>query len=356
MKPERKTYTVADLAAQCKGRFTGTPQEAARPIRTISTLWDATPEDVSWIMDAKYAKSVADCRAAAIIGSESLIGTHPRAILVEDASLAVAEVLDLYWTPPHAPAPGVHPSAVVDQTAVLGEQVAVGAHTVIGPGARIGERSIIHEGVSIGADVAIGRDCTLYDRCVIYDRCTLGERVILNAGVVIGADGFGYIFREGRHRRIAHIGTVRIEDDVEIGANSCVDRAKIGSTVIGRGTKIDNLVQVAHNVQMGPLCILAAQTGISGSVRLGSGVLAGGQSGIVDGVEIGDGARLGAKSAIIGDISPGLAVFGIPAQKSSEFFRQEARVRKLPKLNDQVAELARRVAKLEAATHHSEHG
>lgn len=354
---ESSRRTIAEITAHCRGRFAGTAQEAARPIRTVSTLLDATADDVSWIMDPKFASDMRQSNAAAIIGKESLLGNHPRGIFVEDPSLAVAQVLDLFWTPPHMPAAGVHPSAVVDPSVVLGRNVSVGALTVIGPDSRIDDDTIVHEGVSIGAGVHIGRGCTLYDRCVIYDRCTVGNQVILHAGVVIGADGFGYIFREGRHRRIPHIGTVFIEDDVEIGANSCIDRAKIGATVIGRGTKIDNMVQVAHNVRIGPLCAIAAQVGLAGSVRIGSGVLVGGQAGVADGITIGDAARIGAQCGVIrGHVQPGAVLFGTPAGKSTEVFRLEARIRKLPKLFDEVAELARRMAKLEAATHHSEHG
>lgn len=349
-------YTIAELAARCRGRFLGSAESAARQIRTVSTLQDATPDDLSWVVDAKHAKDLATSRAAAIIGSESILKTDARAIIVSDPSLAIADILDLFWTPAVAPPVGVHPSAVVNPTARLADHVAVGACAVIGPGAEIGEGSVIHEGVSIGAEVRIGRGCLLHDRCVVYDRCILGDRVIIHSGAVIGADGFGYIFREGRHRRIAHIGTVTIEDDVEIGANACIDRAKVGSTTIGRGSKIDNLVMVAHNVQMGPLCILAAQVGLSGSVRLGAGVLMGGQAGVVDGTVIGDGAMIAAKAGVDGVISAGTTLFGYPARERSEAFRIEARIRKLPRLYDEVAELARRVAQIEAATDHPEHG
>lgn len=353
---QSKQHRIRDLAAHCGGRFTGTPQEAECPVRAVATLTEATTDDVSWIQDEGHARSLSATRAAAVVGTAALVSSFPRAIVVEDAALAIAEILELFRTPLRAPAPGIHSTAVVHETAVLGKSVAVGAHVVIGPDTKIGDGVVIYPGVSIGASVEIGANCVLHDRCVIYDRCRLGNRVVLHAGVVIGADGFGYIFRDGRHRRIAHVGTVRIEDDVEIGANSCVDRAKVGATVVGRGTKIDNLVQVAHNVQVGPLCILAAQVGISGSTRLGTGVLAGGQVGIADGIEVGDGARLGAQSGVIADQPPGIAVFGTPAQKSSDFFRQEARVRKLPKLFDAVADLARRVANLEAAKNHPEDG
>lgn len=348
--------TIAQIAEACGGAFIGPPGDARRPIRGVQTLAESGPDEVTWLTDEKHLKNLADCKAAAVIGREDHVGDHPRALLVKDPALAIAKVLDLFHLPTHAPKQGIHPSAIVDPTAVIGENVAIGAYVVIGPAARIGKNTIIHPGVSIGADVAIGENCRLYDRCVIYDRCTLGKRVILHAGTVIGADGFGYIFREGAHRRLAHIGTVLIEDDVEIGANSCVDRAKIGVTVIGKGTKIDNLVQVAHNVQIGPCCMLAALTGIAGSTRLGTGVVMGGQSGVVDGVDVGDGVRIAAHSAVTKNVKPGQSVVGFPAMESKEAYRIDARVRKLPKLHEQVAELTKRLAQLEAATHHPERG
>ena len=351
-----KSYTIAQITEVCGGTFNGPPDDAQRPIRGVQTLVDSGSDEVTWLVEDKHLRSLDDCKAAAVIGREDHLGGHPRAILVKDPALAVALVLDLFHRPASAPKPGVHPSAVADPTAVIGENVAIGACAVIGPGARIGKNTVICPGVSIGADVAIGENCRIFDRCVVYDRCTLGNRVILNAGTVIGADGFGYIFRDGAHRKLAHIGTVLIEDDVEIGANSCVDRAKIGATIIGRGTKIDNLVQVAHNVRVGPLCVIAAQTGISGSCRLGTGVAVGGQAGIADGVDIGDGARLGAQSGSIGNIKAGMSVFGTPARDSKEVFKNDARVRRLAALFENVAELEKRLAQLEAATHHPERG
>lgn len=353
---QTQQHTIAELAARCGGRFLGPEQAGAKRIRTVAALNEAGPDDISWVVSPKHAKEVPASGAAAIVGTEALLGSDPRGIVVRDPSAAIADILDLYWIAPSAPAMGVHPTAIVDATASIAKSAAIGAYAVIGPRASVGDDSVIHEGVSIGAEVRIGEACLLHDRVVIYDRCTIGNRVIIHSGTVIGADGFGYIFRDGQHRRVPHIGTVTIEDDVEIGANSCIDRAKVGSTVVGRGSKIDNLVMVAHNVQLGPLCILAAQVGISGSARLGQGVIMGGQVGVADGVVIGSGAMIAAQSGIEGAVPPGVTMFGYPAKERSEAFRIEARIRKLPRLYDEVAELARRIEKLEAATHHSEHG
>lgn len=347
-----RSLTGRELADLCKGRLLSPDATAGAVIRTVSTLIDAGEDAVSWIAGNKHAKSLANSKAAIIIGSDELLAADPRGLVVNDPELAIAEVLDFFLIRAEAPPLGVHPTAIIHPTVKLDTNVAVGAHAVLLAGVHIGANSVIHEGVSLGRDVRIGRDSVIYDRVVVYDRCELGDRVIVHSGAVIGADGFGYIFRDGRHRKTAHIGTVIIEDDVEIGANTCIDRAKIGATRIGRGTKIDNLVMVAHNVQIGPLCVLAGQTGISGSVRLGTGVAMGGNSGVADGHCIGDGARIAATSVAFADVEAGEVVFGTPAQNRTTALRDQARVRRLARLFEQVTELSRRVAKLEAAADH----
>lgn len=352
---EQQGHTVEFLARHCRGRVADASR-ANVSIRRVAFIDEATPEAVTWITEGKYAKSLASTSAGAIIGTEAILKGNPRGIIVTDPELAVAEVLELFDTPQEKPAPGVHPAAVVHPDAHLGADAAIGALAVIHKGARIGEGTIIHEGVSIGKNVTIGRQSVIHDRCVIYDRCEIGSNVIIHAGAVIGADGFGYIFRDGRHRKIPQIGTVVIEDDVEIGANTCVDRAKLGATRIGRGSKIDNLVTIAHNVQLGPLCVVVAQCGLAGSARLGAGVVLGGQVGIVDGVHIGDGAKVAAKSVAMRDIDDGAVVWGNPARDHISAMRDLARVRKLHELFEQVARLERRVAELEAAADHRETG
>lgn len=351
-----KTFPLSHIVDLCGGRFVGPGDDARKQIVGVGSLTEARPNEISWLLEKKHARSLPACQAAAIVGPEDLLADHPRAVLVKDPALAIALILDLFHVPPVDPPPGVHPSAIVDPSAILQDNVSVGAFAAVGAQARIGRNTIIHSGVSIGAGVSIGDDSRLFDRCVVYDRCVIGHRVIIHSGTVIGADGLGYLFREGAHRKIAHNGIVIIEDDVEIGANSCVDRAKIGATVVGRGSKIDNLVQVAHNVQIGPLCVLAAQVGIAGSARVGKGVVFGGQSGTIDGVTVGDGVRVAGRTVATKNIEPGKSIVGFPGRDSKEAFRIDARVRKLPKLQQEVAELAKRVAQLEAATHHPERG
>ncbi|HVP09752.1 MAG TPA: UDP-3-O-(3-hydroxymyristoyl)glucosamine N-acyltransferase [Phycisphaerae bacterium] len=350
---EPPSFTMRALAETCRGRL-AEPSRAETRITHPAFIDEADAHAVTWISEGKHAKALRASAAAAVIGTEALLAGDPRGIIVSDPELAFAQILELFGLPYEAPSPGIHPTAVVHPQAHLASGVAVGALAVIHSGAQIGENTVIHEGVSIGKDVRIGRNSAIHDRCVIYDRCEIGHNVIIHAGTVIGADGFGYIFRDGQHRKVPQIGTVIIEDDVEIGANSCIDRAKLGATRIGRGSKIDNLVMVAHNVRIGPLCVLAGQVGLSGSVRLGAGVALGGQVGISHGIRLGDGVQAGAQSGIIGDIADGEIVWGTPARERMGVLRDQARVRKLAAVFDQVAKLEQRVADLEAATDHRE--
>lgn len=347
---------IRDVAESCGGRMHPALAPGDRPLRTVATLRDAEPDTVSWVSDAKHAKLLAACRAAAIVGPAALLASDPRGIIVEDADLAMTRVLALFLPARSEPPRGIHPTAIVDSTARVAPGAAIGPLCVIQPGAKIGEDCILHEGVSIGRNVHIGRGSRLHPRCVVQDECVLGQRVILHSGVVVGADGFGYIFRAGEHIRMPHIGTVIIEDDVEIGPNTVVDRAKIGATTIGRGTKIDALVMIAHNVQIGRACILVAQAGLSGSVRLGTGVVLGGQAGIADNARLANGVRVGAQSGVLSDITEaGRSLFGTPAQDLRDTLKAAARLRKLPGLFEHFAALSRRVTKLEAAADHRKH-
>ncbi len=345
-------FTVAQIAEACGGRFVGDAKQASAVVTGVAALHDSRPDAVSWIADTKHAKYLAECPAAAIIGSEALLAGHPRGIVVANADVAIADVLDKFEVPAVPPPPGIHPQAVVDKSATIAPTARIGPFAVVHAGASIGDHAVIHEGVSIGRDAKIGAGSVLFDHVVIYDRCQIGERVILHAGAVIGADGFGYFMHNNRLRKFSHIGTVIIENDVEVGPNSVVDRGKFGPTRIGQGTKIDALVMIAHNVQIGPLCVLAGQAGLSGSVKLGAGVAMGGQAGIIPGITIGDRVRIAAQSGITKDVDAGDAIQGTPAQTIKTEMRNVVLVRKLHKLYDEVAELTRRVKELEAATNH----
>ncbi|HET9454485.1 MAG TPA: UDP-3-O-(3-hydroxymyristoyl)glucosamine N-acyltransferase [Gemmatimonadaceae bacterium] len=251
-------------------------------------------------------------------------GIHPSAVITvakpQEAMLAVLPRL----YPARARRPGIHPSAVIGRGASLGEGVEVGPHVHIGERARIGDRVTIDAGVVIGEGAQVGADSHLFPRVTLYPGTQLGSRVTVHAGAVLGSDGYGYVFREGQHAKITHVGRCIVEDDVEIGAGTTIDRGSIDDTVIGAGTKIDNLVQIAHNVRVGRLCLIAAQAGISGSARIEDGVVIGGQAGFQGHHTIGRGARIGGQSGVFGDVPAGETWSGYPARPHKESLRAQA--------------------------------
>ncbi|MBK8914954.1 MAG: UDP-3-O-(3-hydroxymyristoyl)glucosamine N-acyltransferase [Phycisphaerales bacterium] len=345
------TYTTADLAARLGGRLEG---DAALRILGVAALAEAGDGDISWVGDAKYAAAAGQSRAAALLMSDGVEAPPGRtAIRVADVDLSLIELLRLFSPFGERPAAGVHPSAIVAPDAVI-DGVTILANVYVGRGARIGPGTLLHPGVYVGDMAVIGRDCTLWPNVVIRDRIVLGDRVEIHANSTIGADGFGYIFRRGRHLKIPHIGSVVIEDDVEIGANSTVDRAKTGATRVGAGSKIDNLVQIAHNVRLGAACVIVAQVGISGSCTLGNGVVLGGQAGVADHVRIGDGAMIAAQSGVRGRVPPGVRLAGTPAIDAAQNWRQLSQLRRLSDLAGELRDMKRRISELESAAHDPE--
>jgi UDP-3-O-[3-hydroxymyristoyl] glucosamine N-acyltransferase len=243
-------------------------------------------------------------------------------------------LLEMFFVPEPVPALGVHPSAVVDPTATLGAQVRIGPHVSIAAGASIGDGVVLHAGVRIYEYVAIGAGTVVHANTVIRHRCRIGKSVILHQNVSIGADGFGYRPdpKSATLLKVPHLGNVVLEDGVEIGANTGVDRGKFGSTIIGAGTKVDNLVQIGHNVRIGRCCVIAGCVGISGSVQIGDGVQVGGAAGFIDHVQVGDRAKIGAMTLVTKDMPPGATWLGLPADEAQATLRQWASVRKLPEL------------------------
>ena len=235
--------------------------------------------------------------------------------------------------------PGRHPTALVDESAVVGRDVALGPYVVIGAGARIGDGCALGAHVVIGPEVELGEGCLLYPQVTVREGCRLGNRVVVHAGAVIGSDGFGYLPGPEGLTKIPQIGSVVLEDDVEIGANCCIDRATSGETVIGAGSKLDNLVQIAHNVSLGRHCAISAQTGISGSCRVGNQVTMGGQVGLADHIAVGDGVKIGAKSGLHKDVPPGMAMFGYPAFERTAAFKMVASMRRIPELIERIRRL-----------------
>ena len=267
--------------------------------------------------------------------------------MVKDPYLAYAVTANFFVSTPFVPQ-GVDERAVIGPSCNIHKEVTIGAGAVVGKGCKIGRHVHIHPGVVIGRDVEIGDETVIFPNVVIYDGCRVGKRVRIHAGAVIGADGFGYAQGPQGMVKIPQVGRVVIEDDVEIGANTTIDRAAIGETRIGKGTKIDNLVMIAHNVSLGPHCVIVSQVGISGSTRVGQGVMMGGQVGVVGHIEIGDGARIGAKSGVPHSISPGETVSGIPAMPHLKWLRMVNALKRLPELLRDVTNMKKRIERLES--------
>ncbi len=316
----------------------------------VETLDRSGPADLSWVADARYARQAQETRAGALLAaSQEDAGSRP-AVLVPSPTLALATWLQV-WRPAQRPPPGISKGAFVHPTARLGPGVSIAAGAAVKKRARIGARTVLSVGVFVGEEAEIGEDCTLYANAVVLDRCRVGSRCILHAGAVIGSDGFRFVWDGKQHRKIPQLGIVRVEDDVEIGANSAIDRATLGETVIGRGTKIDNLVQIGHNVVVGEDSLLCGQAGVAGSSLLGKRVTLAGQVGISDHVTIGEGAVVTGQAGIVrGDrVPPGAVVSGMPAAPHREFLRRAALIARLP-------ELARRLEELEKTVRAAEKG
>ena len=325
------------------------PAEPGRRIAGMAMLDEATRDNISFLGADTHVPQFEKTRAAAVIANRRVripAGKGPPVLLVDDADLAVAKVLELFAPPIPRPPTGVDPSARVAPSASLADNVAIGAYVIIGERSRVGSGTIIHPGVVISEDVTIGDNCEIHSNVTIRERITIGDRVIIHAGSVLGTDGFGYRWDGTKHQKVPQIGTVVIEDDVEIGSCVCIDRAKFSTTRIGRGTKIDNLVQVAHNVQVGPHCIIVGQVGLAGSVTLGTGVVLGGQCAVRDHITVGDGSMVAGCSGVAEDVEPKTIVSGLPALPHRQTLREQAAIRRLPDLVVQVRKLQEQLDEL----------
>jgi UDP-3-O-[3-hydroxymyristoyl] glucosamine N-acyltransferase len=326
------------------------PADPQRRVTGLAALAEAGPEELAFITSEAFAPQFAGTLAAGVIVKKKLrLPPAPAtsvALVVDDPDLAVAKVLGLFAPPVPRPPGGVDPAARVAKSATLGAGAAVGPHVFVGERARVGARTVLHPGVYVGDDVVVGEDCQLFPNVVVRERVTLGDRVVIHAGSVLGTDGFGYRWDGTKHAKVPQIGSIVVEDDVEIGSCVCVDRAKFGTTRIGRGTKIDNLVQIAHNVQIGPHCIIVAHAGLAGTAKLGAGVVLGGQVAVRDHVTIGDGAMVAATSAVAEDVPPKAVVSGTPALPHRQSLREQAALRRLPDLVVQVRKLQEEIEAL----------
>lgn len=328
------SFTSADIIALLKP--SATRGSTVETIRGLASLSSAQPGDLSFLGNPKYKAEVVASRASVLLLPPDYVGEPQPGqlfLIVDKPSVALAQICtrieQMLWP---RPAPGVHVSASVDPTATVAASATVGPLCVIEAGAVIGERAHVQAQVFIGRNARIGDDSWIMPGCTVAAECVIRNRVRLQPGVVIGADGFGYEFVQGRHEKVPQVGSVVIEDDVEIGANSTIDRARFGRTVIGEGTKIDNLVQVAHNVIVGRHCILCAQVGISGSTTIEDYVVLGGQAGIGGHITIGKGAKAGGQAGISADVPAGSFVNGTPSRPYMLERRLQVLTARLPEL------------------------
>ena len=336
------TFTVRELADLCSGEFTGDPELV---ISGAASLAEATPGEITFYGNPRYLAAFRKTRASAAFVpadfDEQVIGVQIR---VANPSKAFEQVVMKFAPEPIVFPPEIHPSAVIAAGASLGEKVSIGAHVVIEAGARIGDGTRIGANSYVGHETTIGAECLVYPNVTIRERTKIGERVIIHSGTVIGSDGFGFESVAGGHKKVPQIGIVQIDDDVEIGANTTIDRARFGRTWIQEGVKIDNLVQIAHNVVIGKHSIIVAQVGIAGSVRIGQRVIIGGQAGIIGHIEIDDGTMIGAQSGVSKSLHGG-TWWATPTVPLGEAKQQIAWMRRLGKLFDRVKALEDKLGK-----------
>ena len=344
-----KKVSLAEISTHIDGQLDGSPDI---PITGLAELHLAQQGDLSFLISDADFPAAEQTKASAVLLPDSLPTVSLPMIRVKDVSEAINTALELFAQPRQA-TPGVHPQAQIASDAVLARNVSIGPYCVVESGASIGDGSILQARCYVGRDCVIGDNCHLHQGVVLAHGCRIGHRVVLGVNAVIGSEGFGYRTRDGRHHQVPHLGAVRIGDDVEIGAGSCVARAKFGFTVIGDGTKIDSLVHIAHNVRLGEHCLIAAQTGIAGSAKLGQRVMFGGQVGVRDHVTVGDGAIAGARTAIHHDVPAGSIVLGVPALQRRQALREQAALRRLPDLLTKVKKLKQRLDELESTTDNS---
>lgn len=331
---------VRELAAMLGAIWEG---DGDRPIRRVASIESAGPEDVAFVSGAKGAKAAADSEAGCLLVPLSYSNPQAQTVVrVPEPRLAIAQVIARLH-PKRQHARRIHPSAIIGAGAILGEGVGVGPYATIGEGARIGAGATIGAGCSVGDEVEIGANCVLHPRVTVYENVSIGDRVILHSGVVIGADGFGFVMRNGAWENFPQIGRVEIGSDVEIGANSCVDRAALGVTSIGNGTKLDNMVHIGHNCRLGRHVVIAAQTGLAGGVTIDDYAVIGGQVGIGDKAHIESRAVLGSGCGILTSkiVRSGQVVWGTPARPLKQYLEQLAVLSRLPEMRKQWRELKR---------------
>lgn len=331
--------TAQEIAEIVRGEISGNPETT---VTGVASLQDATNQDCSYLAHQKFLREFSNSKAGIILLPKNISHSNSfntTLIFVENPQLAFLKILEIVAGEKKKTLSGIDPTAIIAKDAQLGAGVSIGPYTIIESEASLGEGSEIGAQCYVGRKTQIGTNCKIYPRVTIGEEIQIGNQVIIHSGTVIGADGFGYVTVNGVHHKIPQIGRVEIQDDVEIGANVTIDRATMGKTVIGKGTKIDNLVQVAHNVKIGAGCLLAAQSGIAGSSELGNFVVLAGQVGVADHVKIGDRTIAAAQSGIPGEIPAGSIVFGSPARPIQEERKIQVILGKLPKLYEEFRKI-----------------
>ncbi|MDD5259217.1 MAG: UDP-3-O-(3-hydroxymyristoyl)glucosamine N-acyltransferase [bacterium] len=336
--------TLAELATLVGGKILGDPQLL---IRGVAGIREAKSDEITFLSNPRYAKELAQTGAGAIIVSPESPVHDKAAIICDNPYLAFARILAVF-NPAEIVIPiGIHASAIISPQAKLGNNVAIGPFVMVEDGAIIGDETVIYPGTYIGKGSKIGNDCLLYANISIREKIKIGNKVIIHSGAVIGSDGFGFVPHAGENIKIPQVGSVIIEDNVEIGANVCIARGTLGDTMIGSGTKIDNLVQISHNVKIRRNCIIVAQVGISGSTTVEDNVTIAGQAGVIGHITIGKGSIVAAQAGVTKDVPSKEIVSGYPAQPHQLAKRINAEMNRLPQLNQRVKELEKRIAELE---------
>jgi UDP-3-O-[3-hydroxymyristoyl] glucosamine N-acyltransferase len=339
------SFTASQIAEKLQGEVVG---DGSVQLTGLAPANAAKPGDLTFAEKETYLAAAEESQAAAVLVPTGFTSSKKVLIRVANPRVAMAKLLPIF-IPPDQYAPGIHPSATIDPSAQIDPTCHIGPHCVIGARVRIGARGVLMGGNHLGRDCQIGDDVCLYPNVVIYPKSQLGHRVAIHAGTVIGSDGYGYVFDTSFHRKMLQVGNIVIGDDVEIGANTAIDRGALGATAIGQGTKIDNLVHVAHNVTMGRHCLIMGQVGFAGSTRLGDYCVIASQSGIAGHLTIGNQAMVGAKSGVMRDVPDKGAVLGFPALPDKQTKRQIIALQQLPELLRRVRELEKEVADLKAS-------
>jgi UDP-3-O-[3-hydroxymyristoyl] glucosamine N-acyltransferase len=339
------SYRIEEIAGIVGGEVIG---DGSIEIRGVAGLKEAVPGEITFLANPKYEPYLASTNASAVIAAGGNGNFAGAVIRIDNPYLAFLKVVRLFsQTPLEKYSRVVHPTAIIPDSVKLGDQISIGAYVVLEDNVVIGARTTILPLACINEGARIGSDCLIYPRVTIREKCEVGDRVIIHSGAVIGSDGFGYARDGDEHHKIPQIGIVRIEEDVEIGANTTIDRATTGVTLIGRGSKLDNLVQIAHNVVIGENSVIAAQAGVSGSTELGKNVVLAGQAGLVGHIKIGDGVMVGAQGGVTKSIPAGTSVSGYPAREHSFARKICAATARLPDLLKEFRNLQNRVDALE---------